>query len=129
MPRKHKPADTCNLIVRIRGVDYTARPVRPETSDCIRAWRLRRPNGEAYLVGETIDGATCECGDFVFRHEGNDQVGCKHVRALRALGLLDPDGEDPADWPSWTDTHAYTTAGPAPRLVVGVDRVRDEFDD
>jgi hypothetical protein len=46
----------------------------------------------------------------VFRHDGNDQTGCKHLRALRALGLIDPDSDGPESWPAWTDTHAYTTA-------------------
>jgi hypothetical protein len=105
---KPKPADICRLSVHIRGVAYTARPIRPELSEVIRAWQLRKPDGTVYNVADTIDGATCDCADFTYRHEGNDQIGCKHVRALRALGLIDPEGDDPADWPAWTDTHAYT---------------------
>jgi hypothetical protein len=105
---KPKPADVCRLTVHIRGVLYGARPIRPEASDVIEAWRLRRADGTAYVVAETTDGATCDCGDFVFRHDGIDATGCEHVRALRALGLIDPDGSDPHDWPAWTDSHAYT---------------------
>jgi hypothetical protein len=110
MARTTPPPDTCRLSVTIRGTCYTARPVRAETPDVIRAWRLRRPDGEAYTVADTIDGQQCTCADFVYRHEGLDAIGCKHVRALRALGLIDPDGEDAHDWPSWTDTHAFTPA-------------------
>jgi hypothetical protein len=104
-----KPADTCRLTIHIRGTCYTARPIRPETSDVVRAWRLRKPDGTTYGVADTADGATCDCADFVFQHDGHDQTGCKHVRALRALGLIDDDGRDAHDWPAWTDTHAYTT--------------------
>jgi hypothetical protein len=104
---KTKAPDVCKSTVHIRGVCYSARPVRPEASDIIRAWRLRRADGTAYVVAETIDGATCECGDFVFRHDGRDHEGCKHVRGLRALGLIDPEGQSPHDWPACTDTHAY----------------------
>jgi hypothetical protein len=67
-----------------------------------------RCHTRAYTVADTGDGATCDCPDFLFRHDGHDQTGCKHVRALRALGLLDPDGEDASGWPAWTDSHAYT---------------------
>jgi hypothetical protein len=106
---KAKAPDVCRLTVHIRWVCYSARPVRPEASDIIRAWRLRQADGTTYTVADTADGATCECGDFVFRHDGNDQVGCKHIRSLRALGLIDPDGTDRHDWPAWTDTHGYAT--------------------
>ena len=108
--RKPRPADVCRLTVTIRGVAYGARPIRPETPEVVRAWRLRRADGTTYDVADTVDGQTCDCADQTFRHEGIDADGCKHLRALRALGLLDADGEDPADWPSWTDTHAFTVA-------------------
>src|SRR4051794_31478492 len=91
-PARTRPHDVCRLTVSIRGVGYTARPIHPETSDVSRAWRLRKPDGTDYTVAETIYGATCDCADYVFRHDGLDQTGCKHVRALRALGLIDPDG-------------------------------------
>jgi hypothetical protein len=109
-PAKPKPLDTCKLTVTIRGERYTARPLTPGTSGVIRAWRLRKADGTCYTVADTLDGASCECGDFHWRHEGQDHLGCKHVRALRALGLIDQGSEDSADWPAWTDTHAYTVA-------------------
>jgi hypothetical protein len=111
-PAKARPADTCRLSVSIRGTLYTARPIRPETSDVIRAWRLRKADGTVYTVADTIDGATCDCADFTYRHDGHDQTGCKHIRSCRALGLIDPDGEgdDAHGWPAWTDSHAFTVA-------------------
>jgi hypothetical protein len=108
--RKPCPADVCRLTVTIRGESYGVRPIRPEAADVARAWRLRRRDGTSYVVADTIHGATCECGDFIFRHDGIEDLGCKHIRAARALGLIDPDGDGPDDWPSWTDTVAFTTA-------------------
>jgi hypothetical protein len=105
-----KPADVCRLAVTIRGDAYSARPIRPESADVIHAWRLRKADGTTYTVADTIDGQTCECGDYSFRHAGRDLLGCKHIRAIRALGLIDADGDDPSDWPAWTDTHAFTTS-------------------
>jgi hypothetical protein len=111
-PAKPRPADVCRLTITIRGVAYTARPLRPETSNVIRAWRLRKPDGRApggsYTVADTSDGPTCDCADQTFRHEGIDATGCKQIRALRALGLIDDEGDGPETWPAWTDTHAYT---------------------
>lgn len=110
MARKAKTTapDTCRLTITIRGEHYTARPLPASTGDVARVWRLRKADGTTYDVADTADGATCECGDFVFRHDGLDQTGCKHVRALRALGLIDQEGVDPNAWPAWTDTHAFT---------------------
>lgn len=108
-PKTQAP-DTCRMVIVIRGESYTARPVRDCTGDVARAWRLRKGDGTAYTVADTTDGATCECADFTFRHQGHDQAGCKHIRAMRALGLIDPDGDDPHDWPAWTDSHAFTVS-------------------
>jgi hypothetical protein len=107
-PAKPKPADVCRLTVHIQGACYGARPFRPETSDVIRAWRLRKADGSTYDVADTIDGPTCDCADQTFRHDGIDATGCKHIRALRALGLIDDEGDGPETWPAWTDSHAYT---------------------
>src|SRR4051794_10245470 len=82
---KLRPADTCRLTVHIRGVAYGARPIASEDG---RAWRLRKADGTLHDVAETPHGPTCSCGDQTFRHEGLDALGCKHIRALRALGLI-----------------------------------------
>jgi hypothetical protein len=107
MATKTKAPDACRLTVTIRGVAYTARPVDSDVPEVIKAWRLSRPDGTTYVVADTIDGATCECGDFVFRHEGTG-TACKHIAALQALALLDGEDGSPETWPSWTATHAYT---------------------
>jgi hypothetical protein len=109
MATKTKAPDTCRLTCTIRGVSYTVRPIRPETSDVVRAWRLRKADGESYTVADTADGQVCDCADHVYRHDGNG-TACKHVRALRALGLIDGDGDGPETWPAWTDHTAFTLA-------------------
>lgn len=82
--------DTCRLTMTIRGADYRVRPIRNEAFAGIgRAWSLRKlGTAERHHVVETIDGPTCDCGDQTWRHEGRDEVGCKHLRALRATGLI-----------------------------------------
>jgi hypothetical protein len=107
---KPKPADVCRLTVTIRGTSYTARPVNPQASDVVRAWRLRWADGTVYTVADTA-GPTCDCGDYVWRHEGKDATGCEHVKSLRALGLLNPAGEvqGAESWPAWTDGVRYST--------------------
>jgi hypothetical protein len=108
MDKPRARRDTCRLTVTIRGEEYHATPLEPEADDVVKAWRLRKASGDAYVVADTADGATCECRDYVYRHEGRDQVGCKHIRSLRALGLLDREDGGPESWPAWTDTHAFT---------------------
>jgi hypothetical protein len=102
MATKTKAPDTCRLTCTIRGVSYSVRPVRPESPDVARAWRLRKADGTCYDVADSADGQVCDCADHTFRHEGIG-TACKHVRALRALGLLDSPGE-------WTHHVAFTVA-------------------
>jgi hypothetical protein len=93
---KPKPADTARLTLTIRGVDYTVRPLAMEDQGfaVTRAFRLVKvePNREgvreSHDVATTIHGHTCDCGDQIWRHEGTDGIGCKHIRAARAFGLL-----------------------------------------
>jgi hypothetical protein len=104
-----KAPDTCRLTVVIRGVAYSARPIRADLPEIIKAWRIRKSGGETYDVADTTAGPSCTCADHEFRHQGNG-TSCKHGRALRALGLLDPEGTDPSEWPAWTDHAAFTVA-------------------
>lgn len=88
---KAKPADVCRLTLNIRGVDYLVKPLAVEDQGfaIVKAFRLRKAGtGEVHDVAQTIHGHTCDCGDQTFRHEGLDAIGCKHIRACRAAGLL-----------------------------------------
>jgi hypothetical protein len=103
---KPKSADTCRLSVTIRGVAYTARSApRPSTLSAFGG--CGRRTGPPTPSPTRSTGRRAIAATFVFRHDGHG-THCKHVRALRALGLIDPEGEDPAEWPAWTDSHAFT---------------------
>jgi hypothetical protein len=83
--RTHAPG-TCSLTLRIAGTDYRLRPVarRDLGPDVLVAWTLRKAGtATRHVVEETIDGTMCDCPDHLYRRHP-----CKHVRALRALGLL-----------------------------------------
>ena len=100
-PAKPKPADVCRLTLHIRGVAYAVRPFPAVAlGSSAHAFRLRKAGtSEVYDVAETPLGPTCDCGDQTFRHEGIDALGCKHIRALRALGLIGPHRPEPARLP------------------------------
>jgi hypothetical protein len=87
---KGKPADTCTLTLSIQGTDYRVRGIRADAfGSTARAYQLRKTGtATVYHVAETVHGSTCDCADQTFRHEGIDDLGCKHLKALRALGLI-----------------------------------------
>ena len=68
---------------------YRVRPIRCDPSDAVRAFRLNKPDGTLYDVAQTRFGPQCDCPDFVFRRDGLDPAGCKHVKSLVAEGLID----------------------------------------
>ena len=87
--KKSRPPDVCRLTVHIRGDAYAVRIIEADPdADVSKLIRLRKADGTAYHVARTAHGATCDCADQTFRHEGRDGSGCKHIRALRAVGLL-----------------------------------------
>jgi hypothetical protein len=54
-----------------------------------RLFRLHKGDTPArYVVAETPDGAVCDCPDFTFHREGIDPDGCKHIKAMVAVGLI-----------------------------------------
>jgi len=88
-PDRTKPADTCRLTLHVRGVAYAVRFLEADPGAGVsRLIRLRKVHGETYHVAATLYGRTCDCGDHTFRHEGSDDLGCKHIRALKACGLI-----------------------------------------
>lgn len=89
MPTKTKAPDVCRLTLTIRDTAYTLRPARNDANHPGRAWRLGKADGAAYHVAETAHGPTCDCPDWTFRREHLDPLGCKHIRALRAMRLIE----------------------------------------
>ncbi len=82
------PGGFCRLTLTINGDNYSVRPL-PADFVGIRAFRLTKRDGEAHDVARHAHGAECTCGDRVFRRDGIDPKGCKHIRAARAVGLID----------------------------------------
>lgn len=90
-PRQfHQPKErhASHLLLTIDETLYAVRPLPCEPAIAQRAFRLMKLDGMSYHVAQTEFGAHCDCPDFIFRREGTDPLGCKHIRALVAQGLI-----------------------------------------
>ncbi|QDV36060.1 hypothetical protein [Tautonia plasticadhaerens] len=88
------------LYLTIDGFPYGVRPVLSDPYVARRAFELTKPDGTRYDIAQTHHGACCDCPDFIYRREGLDPLGCKHVRALVACGLIErEDRGDPRPSP------------------------------
>ena len=67
---------------------YAVQPVPCDPVVGEKAFRLRKADGTLYDVSQTHFGPECDCPDFIFRRDGLDPAGCKHVRALVRHGLI-----------------------------------------
>jgi predicted RNA methylase len=78
------------LTVAIDGTAYRLEVVPvPDHSEAYCHYALTKPDGTRYGVSLPIgDYPTCCCEDYHYRREHLDPTGCKHIRSLRALGLL-----------------------------------------
>ncbi len=94
--RKRRPAlpthGFCRLTLSINGTSYGVKPIPCDPPAAIKAFRLRKTDGTAYDVAQTTHGLVCDCPDFVFNRDGIDEAGCKHIKALVALGMLSKEG-------------------------------------
>lgn len=81
------------MVISIDGTHYGVAPLAP-APDAVKAFRFSKVSGDEarHDIDETAAGASCTCGDFVWRHEGRNTIGCKHLRAARMMGLI---GEPP----------------------------------
>jgi hypothetical protein len=77
------------MVVSIDGIHYSVSPLAPAPG-ASKAYRFNKLSGDEaqHDLDETADGASCTCGSFVWRHDGLDDLGCKHIRAARHLGLI-----------------------------------------
>jgi hypothetical protein len=93
MPRTLRPARAvCRLTIAINGMDYLVNPTLTDESAALKAYRLTKTDGTAYDAALTEHGLTCDCPDFIFRRDGIDPEGCKHIKAMVAFGLLENKG-------------------------------------
>jgi hypothetical protein len=76
------------LVLTIDRTAYVLVPLPRALDPAWRAYRLIKADGAVYDLSETRYGPSCDCPDFVFRRDGLDPAGCKHVRALVRHGLI-----------------------------------------
>lgn len=84
-----QPSGPPRLYLTIRDHLYAIRRVACDPGIAGRAFRLLKEDGTLYDVAQTEHGPMCDCPDFIFRRDGLDPEGCKHVRALVACGLIE----------------------------------------
>jgi hypothetical protein len=82
------PTLETQLFLSIRGRLYGVRSTEPAPGASVQAWRLVSQSGDVYDVCVGSYGVACSCGDFTWRREHRDPLGCKHVQALKQVGLL-----------------------------------------
>jgi hypothetical protein len=112
-----------SLALSINHQVYTVTPIQSNDDEIVQAWQLAKRGGDGAVhhVADTTRGATCDCADQTFRHEGNDTAGCKHIAALRSVGMLlfrgivpavkpEPVPPDPA-LPWWEQERVCTLCG------------------
>lgn len=73
--------------VKINKQVYFITDLRPDKRVADPAYRLTKEDGTEYDVHQDRHGAHCDCKDFIYARE-HSQKKCKHVEALKALGLL-----------------------------------------
>jgi hypothetical protein len=78
-----------HLFLRIHQTFYEVQALACDPIVAKKAFRLNKSDGTLYDVAQTRHGLECDCPDFIFRRDGIDPTGCKHVKALVAEGLID----------------------------------------
>ncbi len=88
MPKPRLAAAPYRLDLTIGRTTYAIEPLTCDPIIAERGFRLLKGDGTAYDVARTPHGPQCDCPDFVFRRDGIDPEGCKHIRALVGSGLI-----------------------------------------
>lgn len=91
--RRRDLAGSSHLFLTINESLYRVERLACEPDTVERAFRLNKVDGTLYDVAQTRFGAQCDCPDFIFRRDGLDPSGCKHVKALVGQGLIDVEAE------------------------------------
>ena len=74
------------LELTIGRTSYAIEPLPEAPVAGGRAFRLTKADGTTYDVAQTAYGPECDCPDFIFRRDGLDPEGCKHVKAMVGSG-------------------------------------------
>ncbi len=95
-PKGRKPArpthGRCRLTLTINGTLYNVRPVPADPGVASKAYRIKKSDGRVYDITQTAYGPECDCPDFTFHRDGIDPNGCKHIKAMIAVGLIEKGG-------------------------------------
>jgi hypothetical protein len=83
-PRTHPS----RLVLTIDQTTYVLVALPRALDPSRRAYRLIKADGAVYDLSETRYGPSCDCPDYIFRRDGLDPDGCKHVKALVRHGLI-----------------------------------------
>jgi hypothetical protein len=67
---------------------YVLLPLSRAVDQSPRAYRLVKSDGAVYDLSETSYGPACDCPDYIYRRDGLDPSGCKHIKALVRHGLM-----------------------------------------
>jgi hypothetical protein len=78
----------CRLALHNNSTAYNVRPLPCDPEAASKVYRLHKAEGTAYNVAATPHGLTCDCPDFTFHRDGRDPEGCKHIKAMVAVGLM-----------------------------------------
>jgi hypothetical protein len=78
---RNVPHSGDGLKLTIGGIDHAVRIVAPAPGQADREVRLTEPEGTTRTIQITEEEQYCDCGGHPNR--------CRHIRALRAEGLLD----------------------------------------
>ena len=87
--RKTGGCRASQLFLMINETVYAVQLLERDSAAVDRAFRLNKPDGTLYDVAQTQHGPQCDCPDFVYRRDGLDPAGCKHVQALVAQRLIE----------------------------------------
>lgn len=71
---------------------YLVQRLSPDGAIGNAAFRLTTEAGGNYDVIARPWGIECDCWDYQTRRDGIDPNGCKHIRALAEVGLLEYNG-------------------------------------
>jgi len=81
-------------LLEINGQPYTA--IAVVDAGKVVSWRLLKHEGVLQYDLTVGKDAACDCLDFLYRRDGKDESGCKHIAALRvalaAIGILPEEG-------------------------------------
>lgn len=87
-PRSGPKGGPSRLVLTIDRTAYVILPLPRSLDPSKRAYRLIKSDGSVYDLSESRYGPSCDCPDYIFRRDGLDPAGCKHVKALVRHGLI-----------------------------------------